>query len=480
MSSARLVRSTKSRLFIYICGVFAFGIVVYLFHGSQLQLDDNRKALAACNQQTESLSAQLQVIFEYKLRLEKSLQKEKTEHKQTKEECQSRAKQEKEERERDLVEAANKYSALQQSTKLLQSKQKDLEDDNNNLRQKNLKLLEDLELQKKQYNAKLNEEQQLRASKEKAIENLKTRNLELEVKYNKLLDEFDQMKKDKSPDWNRISTLEKAKVQLERELEAAKSQLENCQGGEKRVSVPGDNQSGVEPSKLMSVNKVGNNSTTPVINPEAVIDHDGSSPKPSLSKSTKSVSAVGESSKKPTQAVAAPIQQPMKQVDADAEMNRQIPMPQNLAAPQPQSPENTVIKRPESHREDDNNGGEVGNIAGPLNPIQEQAAPPLQGESRGVAALETARNKAMNAIPWEDDGPQNLRDGAHEEGEEEAPLPHNQWRVGDEGNKVLPNHMNHDYREEYERDQNQEEGLGNPVLKPKPTKLTPLGLEVLN
>lgn len=60
MSSARLARSTKSRLFIYICAVLAFGMIVYMFHGSQLQLDDNRKALAACNQQTESLSAQLQ------------------------------------------------------------------------------------------------------------------------------------------------------------------------------------------------------------------------------------------------------------------------------------------------------------------------------------------------------------------------------------------------------------------------------------
>lgn len=60
MSSARLARSTKSRLFIYICAVLAFGMIVYMFHGSQLQLDDNRKALATCNQQTESLSAQLQ------------------------------------------------------------------------------------------------------------------------------------------------------------------------------------------------------------------------------------------------------------------------------------------------------------------------------------------------------------------------------------------------------------------------------------
>lgn len=60
MSSARLVRSTKSRLFIYVTAIIAFGMVVYMFHSSQHQLDDKSKALASCNQQTESLSAQLQ------------------------------------------------------------------------------------------------------------------------------------------------------------------------------------------------------------------------------------------------------------------------------------------------------------------------------------------------------------------------------------------------------------------------------------
>lgn len=60
------------------------------------------------------------VIFEYKLRLEKSLQKEKTEHKQSKDECQNKAKQEKDDKEKELLEATNKYSALQQSYNLLQ------------------------------------------------------------------------------------------------------------------------------------------------------------------------------------------------------------------------------------------------------------------------------------------------------------------------------------------------------------------------
>lgn len=48
-----------------------------------------------------------------------------------------------------------------------------MEDENNELRKKNLKLLEEMDIQKKQHSAKLIEEQQLRSSKEKAIENIK-------------------------------------------------------------------------------------------------------------------------------------------------------------------------------------------------------------------------------------------------------------------------------------------------------------------
>lgn len=60
------------------------------------------------------------VIFEYKLRLEKSLQKEKTEHKQTKEDCQSQAKILQDNKEQEQVEASKKYTALLQSYNLLQ------------------------------------------------------------------------------------------------------------------------------------------------------------------------------------------------------------------------------------------------------------------------------------------------------------------------------------------------------------------------
>jgi hypothetical protein len=51
------------------------GMAVYVFHGAQLQLDDARKVADKCQQQQESLSAQLQgknsILFNdaYKLHL---------------------------------------------------------------------------------------------------------------------------------------------------------------------------------------------------------------------------------------------------------------------------------------------------------------------------------------------------------------------------------------------------------------------------
>jgi hypothetical protein len=45
---------------LYVAVVVVVGIAVYVFHGAQLQLDDARKVADKCQQQQESLSAQLQ------------------------------------------------------------------------------------------------------------------------------------------------------------------------------------------------------------------------------------------------------------------------------------------------------------------------------------------------------------------------------------------------------------------------------------
>jgi hypothetical protein len=60
MSGSRLVRLARIRLFLYLTVLVLVGMAVYVFHGAQLQLDDARKVADKCQQQQESLSAQLQ------------------------------------------------------------------------------------------------------------------------------------------------------------------------------------------------------------------------------------------------------------------------------------------------------------------------------------------------------------------------------------------------------------------------------------
>ena len=62
------------------------------------------------------------VNLEYKLRLEKSLQQEKSDLAQLKEDLQTKLEEEKLGREKENVEAVNKFTALQQQYKLLQVK----------------------------------------------------------------------------------------------------------------------------------------------------------------------------------------------------------------------------------------------------------------------------------------------------------------------------------------------------------------------
>lgn len=59
------------------------------------------------------------VIFEYKIRLEKSLQQEKNDHQQMKEDLQSKVAEEKILKDKTLLESMNKYTSLQQQHKLL-------------------------------------------------------------------------------------------------------------------------------------------------------------------------------------------------------------------------------------------------------------------------------------------------------------------------------------------------------------------------
>lgn len=126
MTSSRIVRGTKGRLFGCLGVLTIFAGVIFLYHSTRVELDEVRNSLSKCRQEQDSLAAQIQVISEYKKNLEKSLNQEKAEHRQTKEELQSRMNDEQQLRTKENLENVNKYKALQQQYKLLQSEHEDL------------------------------------------------------------------------------------------------------------------------------------------------------------------------------------------------------------------------------------------------------------------------------------------------------------------------------------------------------------------
>ncbi|XP_022238396.1 Golgi integral membrane protein 4-like isoform X2 [Limulus polyphemus] len=81
MSSGVTMRNSKARNFLYGLVICAMCLTVYLLSRTHSQLKIVEKSQDKCVQQRDSLSAQLQVVYEHKSRLEKSLQEEKASHK---------------------------------------------------------------------------------------------------------------------------------------------------------------------------------------------------------------------------------------------------------------------------------------------------------------------------------------------------------------------------------------------------------------
>ncbi|XP_039279214.1 Golgi integral membrane protein 4 isoform X2 [Nilaparvata lugens] len=284
MSSARMVRTAKTRFVLLALLLFVFVALTYLYHSSQTKVDELKKHVANCDQQQESLAAQLQVIFEYKLRLEKSLQKEKAEHKETKEECQNKAQEEKIMREKETNEAVDKYNALSQHFKLLESSHKDLTEDCDKIRKAQLENVDDITTLENKIQSLLQELKQVQESKNKTVETWKLQFEELQKENDRLKKENARLKSSPDTEQNKLDF-----VSLENELKNTKTALEQCRAGkpvsmkqEQSEAAPNAQAVGPTPNKAplpkedefnMGLHLTGS-STTPVINPEAVMDHD--------------------------------------------------------------------------------------------------------------------------------------------------------------------------------------------------------------
>lgn len=286
MNTARIGRVAKSKVFLYLCCILVLGTVIYVFHGTQSQLEDVKKAASICVQQQESLSAQLQVIFEYKLRLEKSLQKQKTLHKQEKDKLLSKLEEEKQLQQKENAENSNKLFAVQEKYALLQKEHNTLNDEFSELKNKQTENNGVQQNLKKQAEELKNQLKLIKTVKDQIIEKLKAENEALINDKQKLLDENKQLLKNIPSNGSVYNNefkdqLKEVTNQLQEHVtpEVKGNDFQDHSGVEVQDNQLTSKEKRDSKTSMISLaNKLSEplkkSSTTPVIFPQAVEDYD--------------------------------------------------------------------------------------------------------------------------------------------------------------------------------------------------------------
>jgi len=159
------------------------------------------------------------VIFEYKVRLEKSLAEEKSSNAAVKQELQQRASREKSLRDKDSVEAMQRFNSLQQTYKLLQTEHQDLRDECKKHEKQALDEANRLETTLQDLRGRIRQAQE---DKVKALEDLKSKYLELETDKANLENKYNELIKANGNTDSIIEHLKKEIFQLKREQEQVK------------------------------------------------------------------------------------------------------------------------------------------------------------------------------------------------------------------------------------------------------------------
>ncbi|KAF6198683.1 hypothetical protein GE061_008435 [Apolygus lucorum] len=317
MSSSRLVRGAKTRMFAFVCLISVLGAVLYVFHGTQARLAEVQSQAAQCNQQKESFNAQLQVIYEYKDRLEKSLNKEKQDRKLDKENHERELAEAKEKWDKENLELNNKYDALVQKSKILQAQLEDqkeisdkaitkLQGDNSNLEA-----------------ALADARKELEASQDKFkgdTSDLKNKFLEQQEELKNCKREVEDFKMKSAPAAQQKDYLTKQNDQLKSEIERLELEVSSCKNklllaSKTPSSSPKNDKADLPEANVVDVPKLmgmKNFSSTPGINPDAVGESSSMKPISNQGEQPKKEEQVGLAPKKPTQESVIPLEQPKK------------------------------------------------------------------------------------------------------------------------------------------------------------------------
>ncbi|CAH0767444.1 unnamed protein product [Bemisia tabaci] len=379
MSSARFVARGSKSFFCYVCGLLILITVIYIFHGTQSQLDDAKATAAKCAKQHESLFAQLQVSLNYKLMIEKSLQKEKADHRETKEKLMQQVDEERKLRKRESSEALNKYGALSQKFKLLQSENSDLKEE---LSKQKATKTEDEE-ERRKLESKI---ETMKATYEDEVKALKVKYVELQTKYASAVQKNNELSEKSQPESERVT-------ELKREVSELKEKLTSCQpnsgGGKVSSARPLDKALNVN-NDMIAIGAIpkavsaANTSTTPVINPQAVQESDGANQGQNIlvNPSPTASSANNQSAPPPLQLPADSVD--MLNVAISSLLNKKIASPKNAHQANP-APEQNVGPKPKVNEQSSKAGQEEAKpqgeepkhddsekavIPGPMNPVK--------------------------------------------------------------------------------------------------------------
>jgi len=156
---------------------------LYCYQEVNTKLRRSEEKADRIKQQHDSLSAQLQVVYEHKSRIEKSLQQEKFDHRKTKTEMLSQKAESETRFYNEKQELLNRVSSINQEHKMLQSQHEDLQTELTKLQEKHVKLQEDHDVVQTQHNS---EYQQLKQEKENEVASLKDEVANLNRKNNDL------------------------------------------------------------------------------------------------------------------------------------------------------------------------------------------------------------------------------------------------------------------------------------------------------
>ncbi|KAK3575984.1 hypothetical protein CHS0354_023415 [Potamilus streckersoni] len=205
---------------------------VYLFNDISGRLKDTERSAERYRREHESVSAQLQVQFEHRRRLEKALHKEKLAHKSFTDDLNAAHEELRQRCDTDKVskgckqEYINRLNSLNQQHKMLKSQHDDMESEYGKLQQENNKLKQDQKQMEEQRNQ---EYMQLKQEKDLEISNFRDKIANMEREKDKLTKDLENIKAQLQNNMNEINRDQQTMADLQKQLQDKQNHINGDQ-----------------------------------------------------------------------------------------------------------------------------------------------------------------------------------------------------------------------------------------------------------